>query len=90
MGKLPQLSEFHQQAVKEQTRPDLLNAEQRAVLAKFAHDAASQRDYLHSSQPVVSVTKQQVQKCLLFQTVTPVLTQAVHAVLNATVTTAAI
>ena len=60
VGKLPQLSEFHQQAVKEQTRPDLLNAQQRALLDKFAYSNPLKQEPFDSSQPVMVLTKQQV------------------------------
>lgn len=59
----PQLSEFYQQAIQAQTRPDLLNVQQRALLD--AYDPPAQWEPLDSSQPVKVVTKQQVQKCLL-------------------------
>ena len=59
----PQLSEFYHQAIQAQTRPDLLNVQQRALLD--AYDPPPQWEPLDSSQPVKVVTKQQVQKCLL-------------------------
>ena len=59
----PQLSEFHQQAIQAQTRPNLLNVQQRALLD--ALDPPPQWEPLDSSQPVKAVTKQKVHKCSL-------------------------
>ena len=61
----PQLSEFHLQAIQAQTRPDLLNVQQRALLD--AYDPPPQWEPSNSLQPVQAVTKQQVQKVLTFE-----------------------